>query len=197
MKLFATLRKIEEADDGTLEISGIASSEDTDSAGEIVLASAIKAALPDFMQDGSGPLREMHQNVAAGTVQKVTIDAMNRTVISAIVVDPIAIRKIKTNTYRGFSIGGKVLERDADDRKIITKIKLSEISLVDRPANPSAVFDLWKADGLTGHRFMDPAAQAEAAVARLVAAVDDLKRGFALVDRTFTPRRGAYLGRDS
>jgi hypothetical protein len=44
-------------------------------------------------------------------------------------------------------VGGKVLARDKDDRKIITKILLTEISLVDRPSNPQARFDVWKAAG--------------------------------------------------
>jgi hypothetical protein len=44
----------------------------------------------------------------------------------------------------GFSIGGRVTQRDPANRKIITGLELSEISLVDRPANPEAVIDLYK-----------------------------------------------------
>lgn len=74
MQIFAKLRKVVEDDDGTLEIEGIASTETIDRDGEIVKASAIKAALPDFMDGGSGPLREMHRPIAAGKVVEATID---------------------------------------------------------------------------------------------------------------------------
>lgn len=145
--LFAPLQKVEDADDGMLFVEGFASTETKDRQGEIVTAAAIKAALPDYLQGGVGNLREMHGLKAAGVVEKVAIDADKRTRISARVVDPIAIKKVRTGTYRGFSVGGKVLARDAANPKIVTKISLSEISLVDRPANPEAVIDLWKADG--------------------------------------------------
>jgi hypothetical protein len=46
--------------------------------------------------------------------------------------------------YKGFSIGGRVTARDPADRRLITALRLTEISVVDRPANPDAVFDCWK-----------------------------------------------------
>jgi hypothetical protein len=143
---FATLSKVDTSDDGTIIVSGIASTEDEDNAGEIVTADAIKAALPDYLRDGTGALREMHQPKAAGSVKTVKIDAQRRTVITAHVVDPVAIKKIKSGVYKGLSIGGKVLARASNNAKKITKISLSEISLCDRPMNPKAVLDLWKAD---------------------------------------------------
>lgn len=149
MQFFAKLRKVIEDDDGTLEVEGIASTEAIDRDGEIIKASAIKAALPDFMDGGSGPLREMHRPIAAGKVVEATIDAKLRTIIKALVVDAGAVKKIQTGVLRGFSIGGKVLARDPKDWKIVTKIALTEISLVDRPACPDAVISLWKADGLS------------------------------------------------
>ncbi|MBV9814089.1 MAG: hypothetical protein JO326_15175 [Acetobacteraceae bacterium] len=54
---------------------------------------------------------------------------------------------MQQGVYKGFSIGGRVRERDSADRRVITGLALNEISLVDRPANPEAVFDCWKADG--------------------------------------------------
>lgn len=147
MRYFAPLLKVEEQDDGTIKVFGIASTELPDRAGEVVKADAVRDALPDFFAHGTGALREMHGMSAAGTVDEADVDSTNKTLISATVVDPVAIRKVQTGVYKGFSIGGKVLDRDKDNRKVITKIALSEISLVDRPANPEAVIDLWKADG--------------------------------------------------
>mgnify|MGYP007026939198 CR=1 FL=1 len=44
-----------------------------------------------------------------------------------------------------FSAGGKAI---AKAEGIISSLKLSEISLVDRPANPEALITVWKADGV-------------------------------------------------
>lgn len=144
MRLFGELTKIEEQPDGTLKVFGVASSGARDDAGEIVQPEAMKAALPDYARYPA--LREMHQPTAAGRTLEASVDDDGATRIVAHVVDPVAIAKVKSRTYSGFSIGGKVLARDPADASIITRIRLSEISLVDRPANPEAVIDLWKAD---------------------------------------------------
>jgi hypothetical protein len=144
MRLFGEITKIEEAADGTLKVYGVASSGARDDAGEIVMPAAMKAALPDYARYPT--LREMHQPSAAGRTLEALVDEEGATRIVAQVVDPVAIAKVKSRTYSGFSIGGRVLARDPVDPTVITKIKLSEISLVDRPANPEAVIDLWKAD---------------------------------------------------
>jgi phage head maturation protease len=144
MRLFGTLTKIEDQPDGTLKVFGVASTGARDEAGEIVRPEAMKAALPDYARYPA--LREMHQPTAAGRTLEASVDDDGATRIVAHVVDPVAIAKVKSRTYSGFSIGGRVLARDPADASIITKIRLSEISLVDRPANPEAVIDLWKAD---------------------------------------------------
>ena len=147
MRLFAPLQKAETLDaDGALRIRGVASAETVDAAGEIVTAAAMKAALPDFMRLGSGALREMHQLSAAGTVDEAEVKKSGETVIVATVVDKAAIEKVKKGVYKGFSIGGRVMKRDPKDKNIITALKLTEISLVDSPANPDSVL-LWKSDG--------------------------------------------------
>jgi HK97 family phage prohead protease len=143
MRLFGTLTKIEDQPDGTLKVYGVASTGARDDAGEVVLPAAMKAALPDYARYPA--LREMHQATAAGRTLEASVDDDGATRIVAHVVDPVAVAKVKSRTYSGFSIGGRVLARDAADATVITKIKLSEISLVDRPANPEAVIDLWKA----------------------------------------------------
>ena len=143
MNLFVPLQKFEKHDDGTLEIWGVASSEAQDSQGEIVKASAVKAALPDFFAFGTGPLREMHQPAAAGSVLAAEVDERNMTHIHARVVDPVAVRKVEERVYKGFSLGGTPLQKVGNE---ITRLKLAEISLVDRPANPDSIITLWKSD---------------------------------------------------
>jgi hypothetical protein len=145
MKIFAPFRKVEAQDDGTIIVAGIASTEAVDADGEIIKASAIAAALPDFMRHGTGALREMHQLSAAGTVVRAEVED-GETMIEAHVVDPVAVKKVQTGVYKGFSVGGKVTGRDGTMKKTITAVKLIEISLVDRPNNPDAVLTFWKAE---------------------------------------------------
>jgi hypothetical protein len=145
MRLFADLSKVEEQDDGSLKVFGVASSGARDEAGEIVSPEAMKAALPGYLAFGA--IREMHQPSAAGTALEVNVDDDGFTRLTAHIVDPVAVAKVKAGVYKGLSIGGKVLQRDPKDPTTITALKLMEISLVDRPCNPEASIKMWKADG--------------------------------------------------
>jgi len=146
MKLFAEISKTEELDDGTIKVWGYASSDVVDSDGETITADAMKAALPDYMKFGA--VREMHQAKAAGTAIEAEVQEDGRTFFGAHVVDSEAVKKVKAGVYKGFSIGGKATERDELNKSIIKSLKLVEVSLVDRPANPEAVFTMYKAEGL-------------------------------------------------
>jgi len=144
MRIYGEITKVEAQDDGTIKVFGTASTGAIDDADETVLPDAMKAALPAYMRFGA--LREMHGLTAAGATLSAEVGEDGATRIAAHVVDPVAVKKVQHGVYKGFSIGGKVLGRDPSDRKIITKLKLNEISLVDRPCNPEAVIDMWKAD---------------------------------------------------
>lgn len=143
-KLYAEIVKMEAQDDGTVKVWGYASSEAVDSDGEIIAAEAMKAAIPDYMKFGA--VREMHGSNAAGTAIEINVEDDGRTFFGAHIVDPVAVTKVKTGVYKGFSIGGSVTARDELNKSQITGLKLTEISLVDRPANPDAVFTCFKAD---------------------------------------------------
>ena len=147
LRLFGEFSKVEDQDDGTIKVYGIASTSAKDSAGETVTSKAMADALPEYEQFPA--LREMHQLSVAGRVTDASVDKAGVTNIVAHVVDPVAIAKVKAGVYAGFSIGGKALERDPADRTIITKLRLNEISLVDRPCNPEAVMTMWKAEAAT------------------------------------------------
>lgn len=144
MHHFAPISKMESQDDGTLKVWGIASSECVDNDGEIITAAAMKAALPDYMKWGA--VREMHQPIAAGTCLEIEVNDAGQTVICAHVVNESSITKIRNNVLKGFSIGGTTLSTDPLKKTTITGLKLNEISLVDKPANPEAAITLWKAD---------------------------------------------------
>src|SRR5215472_15854549 len=143
MRLYGAIQKVEPQADGTVRVHGIASSEVTDDQGEIVRADAMRAAIPDYMHFPA--LREMHQLSAAGTTLEAEVGDDGATRIVAHVVDPIAIAKVRNQVYRGFSIGGRVTQREPSNPKAITGLVLNEISLGDRPANPDAICDCWKA----------------------------------------------------
>ncbi len=143
MRLYGAIQKIEPQNDGTVRVYGIATSEALDEQGEIVRADAIRAAIPDYMRFPA--LREMHQLSAAGSTLEAEVCEDGTTRIVAHVVDPVAVAKVRNQVYRGFSIGGHVTQREAGNPKTITGLVLNEISLVDRPANPEAIFDCWKA----------------------------------------------------
>ncbi|HEX4112343.1 MAG TPA: XkdF-like putative serine protease domain-containing protein [Stellaceae bacterium] len=138
MKLFAPIAKIDETQH---LVFGYASTETLDSQGEIVRKEAIEAALPDYMRFAN--IREMHQPSAVGVAREAALDDKGLH-LAAKIVDDEAWQKIVEGVYKGFSIGGRVTARDPDAKHVITGVDLLEISLVDRPANPEAVIELYK-----------------------------------------------------
>lgn len=145
-KFYGNIEKVEDQDDGTIKVYGYASSEAVDSDGEIIKADAMDAAIADYMKFPA--VREMHQPIAAGTGLVMKVEEDGRTWFGAHIVDPTAIKKVQTKVYRGFSIGARVTSRDDANKAVITGLKLKEVSLVDRPANPEATIELWKAEDL-------------------------------------------------
>ena len=155
INLFA---QIEKAADQRLVV-GIASTDALDNQpgewagkrydGDIIDPGAIEGALTDYLEWAN--IREMHRPNAVGTAVKAEV-VDGRLQLTAKIVDDGAWEKVKEKVYKGFSIGGRVveavLEKLPDGRTVrrVLKLVLSEISLVDRPANPEAKILLWKAD---------------------------------------------------
>src|SRR3990167_11221626 len=131
-------------------VEGYASTEALDSQGEIVEKDAITRALDGYlgMWDEEkkrwkyAGIREMHQLSAVGKTMKAKVDDKGL-YIEGKVIDKEAWEKVKEGVYAGFSIGGKIVKQVGNR---IKDLKLSEISLVDRPANPEAVFLMVKVD---------------------------------------------------
>ena len=144
-RLYGDIEKVTAQEDGTLIVSGIASSEAVDGDGEVIKGDAMRAAIPDYLKFGA--VREMHSNIAAGTALSIDVDDQNKTHFEAHVVDAGSVKKIEAGVLKGFSVGGKITSWDPSNKKIITGIKLNEISLVDRPCNPEAVFSIAKFEG--------------------------------------------------
>lgn len=131
---------LKKTDDEKRMVYGYCTSEAVDSQGEIVSKEAIRNAWKGYMEYGN--IREMHQPSAVGVTKEFAHDE-NGTWIGVKVVDGEAWEKVKEGVYKGFSIGGRVVQQTDN---IIEELILSEISLVDRPANPNAKFTAIKVD---------------------------------------------------
>lgn len=159
MRFYAPIAKV---DTQERMVWGYASTEAEDDQGEIITRDALAQALDAYMQFAN--IREMHQMSAVGVAEEAGVDDKGL-YVGARIVDPRAWDKVRSGVYKGFSVGGKVKARDPGDRHVITALSLTEISLVDRPANPEAVFDCWKAEGgeamADGTDYADPGYQAD------------------------------------
>lgn len=142
VNLFAEISKFDEEQ---RLVYGYASTEALDCQGERVSKAALQEALPDYLKFSN--IREMHQSSAVGVAEEAKLDDKGLYLVAK-VVDDVAWKKVKEGVYKGFSIGGKCISKMQD---MITKMKLTEISLVDRPANPEAVFDVYKSETEEAH----------------------------------------------
>ena len=151
MKLSGTIEKFEAQADGSVIIEGTASSEILDGQGEIAKADALRDAIPGFMRWAN--IREMHEPSAVGTALKCSVSDDGKTSLRAKIVDSEAVKKVLAGVYKGFSIGGRVLAKSGN---AITRLILSEISIVDRPTNPECSFAIAKCDTLSPEQNMTP-----------------------------------------
>jgi phage head maturation protease len=159
MRFYAPIAKVDAEE---RMVWGYASTEAEDDQGEIITRDALAAALGDYLKFAN--IREMHQMSAVGIAEEAAVDDKGL-YVGARIVDPRAWDKVTSGVYKGFSVGGRVRSRDPADRNVITALTLTEISLVDRPANPEAVFDCWKAERGEGMAdaidYADPGYQAD------------------------------------
>ena len=142
---YASILKYDENEDGTLMVYGNATDDSLDLDQQICDPAWLEKAMPDWFTSG-GNIREMHGPNAAG-VAKEYENKNGKHIIGVHVVDPLAVKKVKTQVYRGFSVGIKaprvVRDQKAANGRIIDG-SIIEVSLVDRPANPNAKLILAK-----------------------------------------------------
>lgn len=166
---FARLTKIDEKN---RLIYGRAAQEVTDSVGEIFdyaeskpyFEAWSKGQLEGSMGKSAGNIRAMHKDIAAGILipntGMVFNDAERAIDICAHISDDQEWAKAVGGTYTGFSIGGRYAKKWEDKEAKRTRYAgdPSEISLVDRPAIPTATFfHFQKSDGTIEERkFQSP-----------------------------------------
>ena len=140
---------IEKADrhaDGTMTVYGKATDDSLDIDKQICDGDWLDRAMPHWFKSG-GNIREQHSNIAAGVAKNYELKADGH-YITALVVDPVSVKKVENGVLRGFSIGIKnprvVQDSKAANGRIIDG-QIVEVSLVDRPANPNCQLVLAKA----------------------------------------------------
>lgn len=147
MEMFAPFTKI---DPLRQYVEGVATSEAWDAQNEQMAWPGIMKAVSEYQHWRN--VRSMHEKQAVGTAPLLRLNMPDRQVIiGAHIVDPLEWEKVAAEVYKGFSIGGKkrATEKahnphlDTEGTRI-TAFDWLETSLVDRPANPEAVFVLVK-----------------------------------------------------
>lgn len=143
---YAGIIKSEKQSDGTLKVYGKATDDALDVDQQICDETWLKEAMPDWFTSG-GNIREQHSNIAAGVATDYEAKADGH-YITALIVDPVSVKKVETGVLKGFSIGirGPRVIRDskAAGGRIVGG-QIVEVSVVDRPANPNAKMVIAKA----------------------------------------------------
>ena len=143
---YAQIVKYDKNDDGTLMVYGKATDDTLDLDSQICDPKWLDEAMPRWFKSG-GNIREMHGPSAAGIAKEYEAKSDGH-FIGVHVVDPLAAKKVETGVYQGFSIGIKSPRVVRDTKAVNGRIidgQIIEVSLVDRPANPSAKLILAKA----------------------------------------------------
>ena len=142
---FFGIEKADKNSDGTLTVYGKATDDSLDIDQQICDADWLKRAMPHWFQSG-GNIREQHSNIAAGVAKEYEVKEDGH-YITALVVDPVSVKKVENGVLKGFSIGIKnprvTRDKSAANGRIIDG-QIVEVSLVDRPANPNCQLVLAK-----------------------------------------------------
>lgn len=164
MSLFIPITKVDVAQ---RLVYGTISEEVPDKAGEILDYVSARPAFEEWSQQfhvasggkSLGNVRAMHGAVAAGKLTDIHYDDANKRIEGvAKIVDDDEWQKVQEGVYTGFSIGGGYAKRwpDAQNPMLMRYTPvLSEVSLVDNPAVPTATFQVIKEDGSMEMRKFD------------------------------------------
>lgn len=142
------------------EVWGVASTEQLASDGRVLTYEASKAAFERWFPRGN--VREMHQGIAAGRAIAWEADDISRSITVGTRVSKGAEstwQKILDGTLQAFSAKGTIqntlirtIQRGGRSVSVphVTAYDITELSYVDSPSDPGAVFiDIIRADGLT------------------------------------------------
>ena len=168
MRFAFPITKFRKLDDGRLEIEGLASDETIDSQGDIVDFDGLKRAAVHWR----GNIREAHDpQKPVGRALEISFNDQERKMFVRSFVSagaPETQAKVLDGTLRAYSVGGsnptRVTYEKIGDLRVrrVHDWNMSELSLVDAPANPNANFELIKADGTATAALADDVLEAAA-----------------------------------
>ncbi|MFJ6540501.1 hypothetical protein ACIQMP_07635 [Streptomyces sp. NPDC091385] len=152
---WAPITKAEEQDDGTFMVYGPAASSHLDRDRQRLNEKWLDTAMPAWFNQGAN-VREQHDakravGVGVGLVKG---DGDSGHMLASHIVDPVACLKVKHKVLKGYSVGIKnpkvtVGKADAPGGEVVGG-DIVEVSIVDRPCNPTTLFEIAKADGASG-----------------------------------------------
>jgi hypothetical protein len=135
-------------EDGTLIVYGKATGPDLDMDQQICDAGWLKTAMPAWFQTGAN-VREQHSSIVAGIGLELEANG-DDWMLKSEVIDPITKIKVEKKALSGYSIGiknARVVKDAAAPGGRIVDGDIVEVSLVDRPANPTATVQIAKMAG--------------------------------------------------
>lgn len=133
-------------------IRGIASLEEVDRDNEIIATEAIERSLQTYLINPV--IRYKHTDpIGRAIIPETSIDRANKAfIVTAYITDKTEKAReawglIEDGIIKSFSVGGKVLEKEAikengKDFHKITKMELYEVSVVDIPSNRKSFFEV-------------------------------------------------------
>lgn len=166
LSVFFRLAKVDAAQ---RVVYGVAADESVDAVKEIF---DYKTSKPFFEKwsgkiekatDGKslGNVRAMHGKVAAGKLEQINFDDDTQQIgIAAKIVDDNEWAKVEDGVYTGFSVGGSYVKKWKDGDATRYTCNPCEISLVDLPCIPTAMFTAVKADGGELRKYFQPGSEA-------------------------------------
>lgn len=144
--VYAEIVKAERDDSGNLVVVGKATGPDLDLDNQICDPAWLGKAMPAWFSTG-GNIREQHSSIAAGIATDLAQDGDSWMVTSTI-VDPVSAKKVEAGVLKGYSVGIKaprvITDKAAPGGRIVDG-QIVEVSLVDRPCNPTCTLTLSKA----------------------------------------------------
>jgi phage head maturation protease len=149
------IEKVESTEDGDLLVYGKATDATLDHDQQIIDPVFSTKAMAEWMATGAN-VRKMHDpHSAVGVGVEINTDKDGGTWVKALVVDDLAKKLVSKGVLRAYSVGiaNPTIERDMTGKArggIIKNGKIVELSLVDRPANPSCGVQLVKS-AMDGH----------------------------------------------
>src|ERR1035437_5275088 len=140
-----------ERDGDNRRVYGLVTNDDIDSDEQIVDADFARKAMALWLDDGTGfggNVRQQHSTSLAPAGKGIRLeDTPKGQYIEALIVEPGAVKLVDAKVYAGFSVGISHPRIVRDNKARGGRIQggqIVEVSIVDRPANYSAKFQIVK-----------------------------------------------------